>query len=213
MNYKLIVFDWDGTLYDSVGHIIHTVRQAAEDLNMPVPTQEQARQVIGLNFEQALLTLFPETTSTQITTFEEHYRHLQKNSAHLRAGLFEGASDVLEYLKAQDYLLAIATGKGRSGLLSDLEDYQVARHFDAIRCGDDGPSKPDPQIMREILAEIGVLPQETVMIGDTTYDMLLAKNAGTDAIGVTYGVHNKEVLEPCGPKHFVHHVRELKDLF
>jgi phosphoglycolate phosphatase len=67
--------------------------------------------------------------------------------------------------------------------------------------------------MREILAEIGVLPQETVMIGDTTYDMLLAKNAGTDAIGVTYGVHNKEVLEPCGPKHFVHHVRELKDLF
>lgn len=212
MSYKLIVFDWDGTLYNSAEHIVKGVRESAQAAGLIVPSPEDARQVIGLNFEMALLRLFPDMSKEQAEEFEKHYLYWKKNSTASKPQLFQGALEVLAHLKWQGYLLGIITGKHRKGLLEDLQEFRVASYFKSVRCGDDGPSKPHPKLMEEIIEEMGVEPQHVLMIGDTTYDMLLAKNAGTDAFGVSYGVHTEEVLKACEPKRIIHHIEELLDI-
>lgn len=210
MKYDLIVFDWDGTLYDSAAHIVQGVQASAKKMGLPVPSDKQARSVIGLSFEVALARLFPDIDDKKINEFATYYRKWQAGEfGHARPMLFDGSVNVLESLKANQYLTAVATGKGRQGLDKDLEDFKVKHLFDTTRCGDEGQSKPHPEMLHIIMDELEVDPSKTLMVGDTEFDMALANNAGTDAVAVSYGVHEQADLLKHKPKHIIHSINEL----
>jgi phosphoglycolate phosphatase len=210
MKYDLIVFDWDGTLYDSAAHIVTGVQESAKAMGLSIPTDKESRSVIGLSFNVALARLFPDLDDKKFEAFTTFYREWHAgDSGHARPVLFQGATDVLESLKANQYLTAVATGKGRKGLDADLEDFKVRHLFDATRCGDEGESKPHPEMLHIIMDELEVDPAKTLMIGDTEFDMALANNAGTDALAVSYGVHDEVDLLKHKPKHVIHDVKEL----
>lgn len=210
MKYDLIVFDWDGTLYDSAAHIVHGVQDAAKQMGLPIPTDQESRSVIGLSFHIALARLFPDMDAKKFEDFTTYYRKWQAGAfGHQRPELFQGSVDVLKSLKANQYLTAVATGKGRQGLDKDLEDFKVKHLFDTTRCGDEGESKPHPEMLEIIMNELQVDPAKTLMIGDTEFDMALATNAGTDSVAVSYGVHDQEALLKHNPKHVIHDIKEL----
>lgn len=194
MKYDLIVFDWDGTLMDSVARIVACTQAAARDLGLPVPPHEQAKQIIGLGLHDAMARLFGITDEGEVQAVAERYRFHFLGDEPTPETLFEGAESLLRGLDAQGYLLAIATGKSRRGLDHVLAKTELAELFVATRCADETHSKPNPQMLFDIMSETGMAAEKTLMIGDTEYDMLMAGNAGTDGLGVTYGVHGREHL-------------------
>jgi len=198
--YKLIVFDWDGTLMDSAARIVTSMRAAIDDLNLPYRTDDELRNVIGLGLREALLTLYPDGDKlTPQQALIERYRHYYLNANPTPSQLFGGAETLLAKLHEQGYLMAIATGKGRTGLDQVLVEVDVAHYFCVSRCADETASKPNPRMLLETMAQAGVTAQQTLMVGDTEYDMLMAKYAGTDALAVSYGVHEKTRLQCCDP--------------
>lgn len=191
--YRLLVFDWDGTLMDSVGHIVSSMHAAMTDLKVPPLPETQVKDVIGLGLREALNTLFPDRGDDFKDRFTARYRvHFFTPGRVL--SLFPDAALVLEALDAAGYLLAIATGKSRQGLLRELHGTGLERRFHASRCAEETCSKPDPRMLLEIMAELGVEAEETLMIGDTEYDLQMARNAGAHGLGVTHGVHDAERL-------------------
>lgn len=199
MKYKLLVFDWDGTLMDSEARIVDCVRAAVKDLEMESPSDEEIRNIIGLGLREAVDTLFPgaddELHHNIVTGYRVHYFSENRSPSQL----FQGAREVIQDLAAEDYLLAIATGKGRSGLNMVLESTGLGGFFQATRCADETFSKPHPEMLEQILVELGVFPAEALMIGDTEYDLQMASNAGVASLGVTYGVHAPERLARHNP--------------
>lgn len=206
---KLIVFDWDGTLMDSAAHIVTCLQTALTDLKLPVKTDDEIKNIIGLGLREALSVLLPEANDNEITSLTDRYRDHFFNQEKEPCELFLGARELIEELDAQDYYLAVATGKGRHGLDKVLNESGLGKHFPITRCADESHSKPHPQMLLDIIDWYGVEASETLMIGDTDYDLQMANNAATHSVGVTYGVHEKQRLLDCKPLACVDNINDL----
>jgi phosphoglycolate phosphatase len=194
---RLIVFDWDGTLMDSEAQIVSCLRAVLHDLSLEPLNDETLRNVIGLGLREAVDALVPgrdeEFHQTFITCYREHWFKSGESS------LFSGVVDMLDAFRYQQLLLGVATGKSRRGLDRVLGETGLASCFDATRCADEAPSKPHPQMLLDLMDQLGVTPEQTVMVGDTEYDMQMATNAGVAKIAVTTGVHSEQRLNRHEP--------------
>ena len=196
--FELLVFDWDGTLMDSAGAIVASIQASCRDLGLPVPERERASHVIGLGLKDALAYAVPELPPSDYGRLAERYRH------HYLARdpdieLFPGMHEMLSGLKQRGYLLAVATGKTRAGLERVLEATQLKQYFDASRCADETHSKPHPAMLQELMQELLIEPEATLMIGDTAHDVQMAVNAGVAALAVCYGAHPRDSLTAFNP--------------
>ena len=206
--FRLLVFDWDGTLADSTAIIAGALQQACRDLGLPVPDDVAARFVIGLGLADALRHVAPTLPSADHPRLSERYReHYLARDPEIP--LFEGAREMLDELDARGFLLAIATGKTRVGLTRALAQQSLGHRFVASRCADEGFPKPHPDMLLNLMDRCGVDPVETLMIGDTTHDMELARNAGANALAVTYGAHTLAGLAGASPLATVASIAEL----
>jgi phosphoglycolate phosphatase len=209
-NYDLIVFDWDGTLMDSTAAITGAIQQACGDLGLAVPSREQAAYVIGLGLEDALRHAAPDLPHADYprlaAAYRKHYFALDGQLA-----LFDGVLELLHELRSVGYNLAVATGKSRIGLSRAMDRPELRGLFDTTRTADETFSKPHPAMLHDIMAELASPPQRTVMVGDTTHDLQMARNAQCDAIGVSYGAHDAAQLQTLSPVGLVHSVTELRD--
>lgn len=208
MKYELIVFDWDGTLLDSAGAIVHAIQAACRDLGLQVPDDSRARHVIGLGLIDAMRHAVPDLPADRYQAMVDRYRFHYLAGDH-ELTLFDGVAQMLERLHAAGHILSIATGKSRVGLDRALDHSGLRPLFQASRCADECHSKPHPQMLQELMAEFGMTEASTVMIGDTSHDLLMASNAGVDALAVTYGAHPHDHLLEHEPVACLHSVREL----
>ncbi len=210
MKYELLVFDWDGTLLDSAGAIVRAIQCACRDLDLPVPDDGRARHVIGLGLVDALSHAVPELPAERYQAMVERYRfHYLSRDNELT--LFEGVPDMLKGLLEDGHTLAVATGKSRLGLERALDHSGLRPLFQASRCADECHSKPHPQMLDELMSEFGAAKSSTLMIGDTSHDLLMASNAGVDALAVTYGAHPHDHLREHRPVACLHTVAELDE--
>lgn len=196
---KLMVFDWDGTLSDSESRIVEAMQLAIKDLDLPEKSREEIKNIIGLGLYEAVLTLYPSYPEQTRNSLVEKYRTHYLSIPAANTGLFPGVYETIEKLHCHGYLLAIATGKSRRGLDRSLKETGLEDIFHASRCADECFSKPHPQMLDEIMADLGIDPNEALMIGDTEFDLCMAQNAGISAIAVTYGVHTKKRLLQYDP--------------
>ncbi len=210
--YKLVIFDWDGTLMDSVGRIVSSMQAAAICCQLHVPTAIEVKEIIGLSLPIALERLFPRGSQEQLSAMLEQYKHQYVEGDNTPTPLFDNALNLLTALKEENKLLAVATGKGRQGLQRVFSVTDTEHFFHASRCAGEALSKPDPQMVLSLLDELDVLPEHAVMIGDTSHDMAMAQAAGVDRIGITLGVHDRRVLNHYQPRAIVDSLAELQQL-
>ena len=208
--FDLIAFDWDGTLFDSTTLIARCIQAACADVGTAIPTDEAASYVIGLGLVEALQHAAPGLTREQYPALADRYRHHYFAKQH-EIVLVPGTLEMLAALKARNHWLSVATGKSRRGLDEALRTADLLRHFDATRTADETASKPNPQMLHELMAELGVAPERTLMIGDTTHDLQMAVNAGVACIGVSYGAHAPEAFDAFAPRFVAHSVPELAE--
>lgn len=211
--YKLLIFDWDGTLMDSVARIVDCLRKASDEvLGQHQRSDHELKDVIGLGLREALLKLHPESSEQQITEMSAAYRYQYMEVNTTDSVLFQGAEQLLDELEKQGYWLAVATGKGRQGLDQVLEITGLGPRFHTTRCASETFSKPHPLMLEEILEQLGMNVKDALMIGDTEYDMEMAKNARMDRLGVSYGVHTTERLMKHAPIGCIDDIQHL-DVF
>ncbi len=206
--FDLIVFDWDGTLMDSAAAIVRAMQAAACDLGLPAPSDERARYVIGLGLGDALRHAVPELAEADYPRMVERYRHHYLSRDH-ELVLFEGVAEMLAGLAGRGRMLGVATGKSRVGLDRALGQTGLGTYFHSTRCADECFSKPHPAMLEQLMDELGVQPERTLMVGDTTHDLQMAKNAGTAALAVSFGAHPVAALEAESPLACVHRPHEL----
>jgi phosphoglycolate phosphatase len=206
--FDLIVFDWDGTLMDSTATIVKCIQAAAKDIGVAPPSDQAAAHVIGLRLAEALQTVVPDLDAALYPKLVERYRYHYLTKDH-ELVLFPGVRKMLEELSQEGYFLAVATGKSRVGLNRALNAVGLLALFDATRCADETFSKPHPAMLQELTRELGQDLRRTVMIGDTTHDLLMANNAGAGAVAVEYGAHPVHQLEACKPLFSAKTVPEL----
>jgi phosphoglycolate phosphatase len=206
--FDLVVWDWDGTIVDSTSAIADAIVGAAADLALPVPSQRDARWVIGMGLLEAIHHAVPAIRREQVPAFVERYRvHYLRRDAELKT--FEGIPEVLRGLDAAGVPLAVATGKSRVGLNRALVQTGLGPRFVSTRCADEGAPKPDPWMLRDLGETLQVPPERMVMIGDTTHDVGMALAAGAASVAVLYGAHEPEVLRASGTDAVVGSVGEL----
>lgn len=203
---KLIIFDWDGTLFDSVGQIVESLKFAAKQFNQPL-TDEDAKSIIGLGLPEVAQVLFPQVPDLHEAILQSYSAHYVEHSKHDR--WFDGVAEMLHDLKESGIHLAVATGKSRKGLDRVLGQTQSVSLFSATRAASETKSKPDPLMLAEILAETGFNADQAIMVGDTSYDLEMALNIRMPSVGVTYGVHLPEVLQQYHPLAVVDSIDEL----
>jgi phosphoglycolate phosphatase len=206
--FDLVVFDWDGTLFDSTALIVHSIQAACRDLGLPVPDDERASWVIGLSLQGAMAHAVPSLQPEQIPQMIERYRHHYLLRQH-DLTLFPGVLDMLHALRRRQHWLAVATGKSRVGLDDALHASALRGVFDGTRTADETRSKPDPLMLVELMRQFGTTPERTVMIGDTTHDLQLAANAGAPSIAVAYGAHQTSEFASHSPLFVAPTVAEL----
>jgi phosphoglycolate phosphatase len=206
--FDLIAFDWDGTLFDSTGLIVRCIQSACRDLGVAVPSDADAAYVIGLGLHDALQHAVPGLPAERYPELGQRYRHHYLARQH-ELVLFDGTLPMLQALKARNHLLAVATGKNRRGLDDALAHSQLHGMFDATRTADETAGKPHPLMLQQLMAQLGVPPERTLMIGDTTHDLMLARNAGTARVGVSFGAHDHEAFAEHGPLFVAHSTDEL----
>ncbi len=209
--YKLIVFDWDGTLMDSEDRIVASASAALSDLSLAPLPRERISNIIGLGLREAVESLLPRRSDGFYRQYIDRYRYHFLEADMTPMPLFEGVAESLSQLRDQGYLLAVATGKSRRGLDRVLDETGLGQLFVATRCADEAPSKPHPGMLEELMQELRVCPEETLMVGDTEYDLQMAQNAGTPAIAVSYGVHERRRLLECAPLACLDAINELGD--
>ncbi len=196
--YDLIVFDWDGTVMDSTGVIAGSIQAACRDLGLDEPSDMACKHVIGLGLDEALRQAVPGLPESKRGDLMERYRHhylLQDGTL----SLYEGAVQTITELHAAGHWLAVATGKSRIGLERAMKTSGMKSFFHTTRTADQTFSKPNPAMLLEIMDEIGIEARRVLMVGDTTHDLQMARNAGVDAIGVTHGAHPAEQLLAMQP--------------
>lgn len=194
---------------DSVARIVASLRASITDLDWAHREDDALRNIIGLGLQEAARSLYPDISAADYQRFVERYRHHFMFADPTPSELFPGAADTLRELERRGYLLAVATGKGRQGLNKVLRETGLQPLFHATRCADETTSKPHPQMLLEIMDELGVAATSTLMIGDTEYDLEMARNAGTPSLAVNYGVHERERLMRLEPLHCLSEIREL----
>lgn len=206
--FDLLIFDWDGTVLDSAGHIAESIQAAAADLGLQAPSDKQARHIIGLGLQDALTFLFPELPAARYPELAERYR------AHYLApdrqiALFPGAYDSIQRFRADGFSLAVATGKSRRGLERALQDSGLGPFFHASRCADEGLPKPHPDMLLYLLDAFQLKAERALMIGDTTHDLEMARSARVPAVAASYGAHPRASLEALEPLACVDSFHEL----
>ncbi len=207
--YELIVFDWDGTLMDSAAMIVDSVQAAARDLGLEPPSDERARHIIGLGLGDALRHAMPDLPEDHYPELVERYRHHYLSRDH-QLVLFAGADALIRQLSENGFRLGVATGKSRKGLDRALVHSGLGDLFHGTRCADECHSKPHPQMIEELMDEFAVSSAQTLMIGDTTHDLLMAHNAGVDAVAVSYGAHTRDNLAEVQYRYCADSVADLQ---
>jgi phosphoglycolate phosphatase len=207
--FELLIFDWDGTLMDSAACIAGSLQAACEDLGYPVPSDRDARYVIGLGLSDAMAHILPGVPASEYPRIAERYRH-HFLRGDVETTLFAGVLDMLQELRERGHLLAVATGKSRRGLDRALEATGLAARFHATRCADEGHSKPDPRMLQSLLDILNVQPERALMIGDTTHDMAMAQSARMARVAVAHGAHDLADLLRYEPLACVHDCTELR---
>lgn len=208
--YKAVIFDWDGTVMDSTACIVGAIQSACVDLDLPVPSVEEASWVIGLSLESALQRCAPMLSPERFPEFVERYRHHFFRYDQEQT-LFDGIVPLLEDLKARNIRLGVATGKSRLGLDRVLKVSGLTAHFDCTRCADESRGKPHPAMLFDIMKRLDLDPAEVLMVGDTSHDVQMAASAGVDSMAVTYGAHSKRTLLLSQPTVMVSSVKEMRD--
>lgn len=208
----IAIFDWDGTLCDSVEHIVSAMRDAAAELALEPPAAAEVREIVGLGLPQALARLFPALDDARrdalAAAYSQHFSSPERGTS----VLFEGAMDTLQALRGRGIELAVATGKSRRGLNRVLAGLGLADFFDATRCADETCSKPHPRMLNEIMADRGKSAGEVIMIGDSEYDLAMAREAGVRSVAVSFGVHDSERLAAFAPLAIIDELPELLGL-
>ncbi|MFL6692556.1 MAG: HAD family hydrolase [Ramlibacter sp.] len=208
--FDLIAFDWDGTLYDSTKVIVRCIQRAVVDVGCARPTDQAAAYVIGMSLTQALARAAPDVPEDKYPELGARYRfHYQQH--HDDLSLFDGVLALLRDLKERRHWLAVATGKSRRGLDDALRTVELQGVFDGSRTADETAGKPHPRMLDELVRQFGTEPQRTLMVGDTTHDLEMARNAGCASVGVSYGAHEPHAFHELGPLHVAHSVRDLHD--
>jgi len=192
--YDLLIFDWDGTLMDSIARIVNCFGNACTDIGLSRPPEAAMRHVIGLGLTEAVAQLLPDmddaTRARVVARYREHFLHIDQTAS----PLFEGVRTGLKALADGGYLLAVATGKSRRGLDRVLAETGLGELFVATRCADEAFSKPHPKMLEDLLEHTGLEASRALMVGDTTYDMQMARAVSMDCLAVSYGVHTREQL-------------------
>ena len=207
-SFDLIAFDWDGTLFDSTTLIVRCIQSACRDLGVTVPSDADAAYVIGLGLHDALKHAVPGLEPERYPELGSRYRH-HYTERQDELVLFPGTLQMLTTLKSRNHFLAVATGKNRRGLDDALAHSQLHGIFDATRTADETAGKPHPLMLQQLMEQLGVAPERTLMIGDTTHDLMLARNAGTARVAVSYGAHEREAFAEHGPLFVAHSTDEL----
>lgn len=205
----LVVFDWDGTLCDSLEHIVVSLQAAAGKAGLPAPAPECARKVIGLGLTEALAALFPDLGAARIEQLRQVYREQYVRPGRRPEVLYPDALRCLQQLREAGITLAVATGKSRAGLSRALVETGLDGWFSATRTAEETASKPDPTMLQQLMAELEFEPGQTLLVGDTTFDLDMAAAAGVVAAGVTYGAHSRGQLERCKPRALFDSLAEL----
>lgn len=208
--FDLLVFDWDGTLMDSTAIIADSIRGACADLNLPVPSETDARHIIGLGLQQAIAVLQPDLPLHDYPALTARYRERFLGQDHTLT-MFDGVAETLPQLHAAGHWLTVATGKNRHGLDRALEQSGLRHWFHATRCAEETFSKPHPAMLLELMDICQTTPERTLMIGDTSHDLEMARNANVAAVGVGYGAHHKDSLEHYDPIFLADSFPELAD--
>lgn len=197
---RLVIFDLDGTLIDSVALIVETVRNSFSAVDEPVPDEKLIRAISGITARDAMGILSPAASPERVEIILDSYRqHYMQHAGVAREPLFAGALDALNRLQTDpETILAVATGKGYRGAVTLLERHDIIGRFHSIQTPDHNRGKPDPQMIATAMERAGAAGDRTVMIGDTVYDMRMAKAAGVGAIGVSWGYHEIEDLRAEG---------------
>lgn len=208
---QLVIFDWDGTVMDSIGKIVVSLQQAALRVNMPVPSAHHAKQIIGLSLDPAFKQLFPQSTQAERDELSEHYKDVYLNHDQTPTPLFPDAHELFSALNAHGYLLSVATGKARRGLDRMMSETNTAHYFKSSRCSDEAHSKPHPDMLQQLLAHHQLEPHQAVMIGDTVHDLAMAQAIDMPRIGITHGVHGAAELMRHQPIAVVDSLRTLKE--
>ena len=197
--FKLLVFDWDGTLIDSIERIVTSLQFASREVCGVDLGEDLARSVIGLGLHEAIERLHPELDAVRVESLAAVYRQNFLYDSKVPELLFDGVDDMLQQLSTERYTLAIATGKSRAGLDRAMQTHDLGRYFCATRCAGESRSKPDPEMLNSLLTELDTPAGEALMIGDSAHDMMMAHNAGVPAIGVTHGVEDAASLKMHRP--------------
>ena len=206
--YELLVFDWDGTLMDSANEIVTAMQQAIQHIGLPERSPQRLRELIGLGLDDVVARLFPELDTVRVRTWLHEYR-MRYGISRSRAVLFEPVMSTLESLGDQGFTLAVATGKSRRGLDTALDATGTGHLFRVTRCADESAPKPAPAMLEDILLRTATLPERALMIGDTEYDVAMARAAGVDALGVAWGVHDAQRLRTAGALDVLEDVAQL----
>lgn len=208
--FDLIAFDWDGTLLDSTAIITRCIQEAVSDVGGARPSDEAAAYVIGMGLTEALAHAAPDVLPAQYPQLGLRYRyHYARHQDDVC--LFDGVLPLLELLRERGHLLAVATGKSRRGLDEALQHVALRGRFDASRTADQTAGKPHPLMLQELMSELDVKPERTLMIGDTTHDLQMAQNARCASVGVSYGAHPSDSFAALSPLHIAHSVGDLAD--
>lgn len=207
-NFDLIVFDWDGTIMDSTGLIAQCIQFAAADIGWPVPDTQRAKSIIGLGLDDSVGRLFPDKSVAQYQEFAQKFRHFYIVRDH-EAPLYSGISSLLSRLYLGNCLTAVATGKPRRGLDRAFVHTKLNQYLHFSRCADEGFAKPNPDMLFKIMDAAGVEAKRTLMIGDTTFDLQLAQNAGCKSVAVTYGAHDVTTLHTVPAEAYLTDVSSL----
>lgn len=210
-DYRLLIFDWDGTLVDSIGRIVESMHRAAAGCGLPSLGDEAIKGIIGLGLPEAIQTLYPELREAALIErfrlgYGEHYMSLESEPS----ALFPGVAESLAAFREQGYQLAVATGKGRRGLRRVLEGHGWLDYFDVTRCADETASKPHPRMLHEIMAYCAVAPERALMVGDSVFDLQMARNAGVDSVAVGFGAQPLDNLRAHGPRLAINEFSELR---
>ena len=207
--FQLLVFDWDGTVIDSAGLIVSSIQRACADLNLPIPSTRDSSYVIGLGMKDSMQHLLPKLAERDYPPFMERYRYHFLSRDH-EAPLFDGMKDLLDELEQAGHWLAVATGKNRVGLERSIEQTGIGKRFHTTRCADESFSKPNPAMLFDVMDSLGIAKENTLMIGDTSHDLLMAQNAGVAAVAVSYGAHDADELLALNPLACVDSVASLR---
>ena len=209
MKYKFVIFDWDGTLMDSAGKIVSCMQGAAETEDLRLPSADEVKNIIGISLIPAIQQLF-SVNEVVAQRLADNYKKEFIRQDHHSTPLFDGVLSLLTKLQLDERPLAVATGKARVGLQRALTQTDTEHFFNLSRCADEAKSKPDPDMLLQLLSEIGLSVQDAVMIGDTSHDMAMAEAINMDRVAVSYGAHKIPQLEKHKPTEIVHSVKELE---